>query len=232
MKPVTNLVIAAFATIVLVPVTGLAQNARNQGYLVNSDNNDITTSSNTGLCWRDSEWTSARAVAPCDPTSTPVAAAVPAPRPATVAVAPPAAPSPVAAEKPLPQKMSFSADALFDFDKAVLKPKGRAMLDNLVSQLNGATYDRIVVTGYTDRFGSARYNQKLSVRRAEAVKDYLVSRDIPASRIDAEGKGKAQPATKAGDCPGARSARVIACLQPDRRVDVEMHGTTTVTSLR
>jgi OOP family OmpA-OmpF porin len=92
-------------------------------------------------------------------------------------------------------------------------------------QLNGATYNTIGATGHTDRFGSDTYNQKLSERRANAVKDYLVSRDIPAGRISADGKGETQPVTKAGDCLGAKSAKVIACLQPDRRVDVEVTGT-------
>ena len=99
------------------------------------------------------------------------------------------------------------------------------MLDGLVTQLNGATYDTILVTGQTDRFGSANYNQKLSERRAASVKDYLVSKNVQASRIDAEGKGETQPMTKPGECRGAKSAKVIACLQPDRRVDVEMKGT-------
>jgi OOP family OmpA-OmpF porin len=98
-----------------------------------------------------------------------------------------------------------------------------------VRQLEGATFDTIIATGHTDRFGSNAYNQKLSERRAHAVKDYLVSKKVQASRIDAEGKGEMQPMTKAGDCRGARSTNVVACLQPDRRVDVEMKGSKTVT---
>ena len=130
----------------------------------------------------------------------------------------------------LPQKINFSADALFDFDKSVLKPEGKAMLEDLARQLNGAQYENIAATGQTDRFGSEEYNKKLSERRANAVKDYLVSRDIPANRINAEGKGETQPVTKAGDCLGAKSAKVIACLQPDRRVDVEVTGTKGLTT--
>jgi len=125
----------------------------------------------------------------------------------------------------LPQQINFSADAMFAFDKAVLKPEGKAMLDDLARTLNGAQYDAVRATGQTDRFGSNQYNQKLSERRANAVKDYLVSRDIPANRINAVGMGETQPVTKAGDCLGAKSAKVIACLQPDRRVDVEVNGT-------
>lgn len=106
------------------------------------------------------------------------------------------------------------------------------MLDGLVRELKGAQYDSILVTGHTDRFGKTAYNQRLSERRANAVKDYLVSRDIPANRIKAVGVGKAQPVTKARDCPGGRTPKVFACLQPDRRVDVEVIGTKGATSTR
>ena len=232
MKSMTRFVFAAFAATALIPATALAQDARNQGYLVDM-NGTIVTSATTGLCARDSDWTRARSAEPCDPTNRRVAAApAPAPKAAVVVAAPPAAiPQPEAA-KPLPQKLSFSADALFAFDKSELKLEGKVMLDDLVRQLNSATYDVISATGHTDRFGSNEYNQKLSERRANAVKEYLVSKDILASRIDAEGKGETQPITKSGDCTGAKSAKVIACLQPDRRVDVEMQGTKTITGSR
>lgn len=216
MKPRTRFAIAACAATALLPALALAQDSRNQGYLVDTSGQIVR--SGTGLCWHTSDWTPARAVEPCDPTIKPLAAA-----PAAVAPAP-VPPPPPAAAKPLPQKMSFSADALFAFDKSVLKPEGKTMLDSLVRQLEGATYDVITVTGHADRFGSNAYNQKLSERRANAVKEYLVSKDIPASRITAEGKGETQPVTKSGDCQGAKSAKVIACLQPDRRVDVDVQG--------
>jgi OOP family OmpA-OmpF porin len=197
----------------------LAADTRNQGYLVDT-NGTIVPTATTDMCWRDSDWTPARSVEPCDPVKR-----VEAPAPRLAAVTPPQpAPQPAPA-KMLPQKINFSADALFDFDKAVLKPEGKAMLDNLARDLNGAQYEVIVATGHTDRFGSNEYNQKLSERRSQTVKDYLVSRDIPANRIDAEAKGETQPVTKADDCLGAKSAKVIACLQPDRRVDVEVTGT-------
>ena len=235
MKSMTRFVFAAFAATALIPATALAQDARNQGYLVDM-NGTIVTSANTGLCARDSDWTAARSAEPCDPTNRRVAAApAPAPQAAVVAAAPPAPPAAIPQPepaKPLPQKLSFSADALFAFDKSMLKPEGKAMLEDLVRQLNGATYDVVSATGHTDRFGSNEYNQKLSERRANAVKEYLVSKDILASRIDAGGKGETQPITKAGECTGAKSAKVIACLQPDRRVDVEMQGTKTITGSR
>ncbi|WP_296443706.1 OmpA family protein [Rhodoferax sp. UBA5149] len=224
MKSMTRFVFAACAATALIPATVLAQDARNQGYLVDASSSIVV--SGAGLCWHTSDWTPARAVEPCDPTIKPVAVAT-VPKAVEVAAAPPAAipPPPPAPVMPLPQKMSFSADALFAFDKSVLKPEGRAMLDDLGRQLKGATYDVILVTGHADRFGSAEYNQKLSERRANAVKEYLVSKDIPVGRIQAKGMGESQPVTKAGECKGPKSAKVIACLQPDRRVDVEMQGT-------
>jgi OOP family OmpA-OmpF porin len=121
--------------------------------------------------------------------------------------------------------MSFSADALFAFDKAALKPEGKTMLNDLVQQLNGARYDNVLVTGHADRIGSAAYNQKLSVQRADEVKAYLVGQNIPADRITSTGKGETEPVTKAGECVGTTRAKLITCLQPDRRVDVEMTGT-------
>lgn len=228
MKTITKFTLAALAATALFPLAALAQDAKNQGYLVDASASIVTNA--TGLCWHTSDWTPARAVEPCDPTIRPVAAApapaaTPAPRSAAAATAEPA-PMPVpAATKPLPQKMSFSADALFAFDKSDLKPEGRVMLDDLVRQLQGTAYDVILVTGHADRLGSAGYNQKLSERRANAVKAYLASKDIQASRINAKGMGETQPMTTADQCRGAKSAKVIACLQPDRRVDVEMQGT-------
>jgi OOP family OmpA-OmpF porin len=118
----------------------------------------------------------------------------------------------------------FSADALFAFDKAVLKPEGKTALDDFARQLGGSQYDVVFVTGHTDRFGSDDYNQKLSERRAHTVKDYLVSKDLAANRITATGKGETQPVTQASDCPGPKSTKIIACLQPDRRVHVEVTG--------
>lgn len=227
MKKNMNAVAAAALALMLVPALAVAQgpDSKNQGYLVDTNGNNITMSG-TNLCWRDSDWTPARSVEPCDPVNKPAAA--PAAKPVAVAAVAPT-PAPI---KPLPQKISFSGDALFAFDKSVLKPEGKVMLDELAGQLDGATYDNIIATGHTDRFGSNAYNQKLSERRAQAVKDYLVSKNVQAGRIDAEGKGETQPVTKAGDCRGAKSAKVIACLQPDRRVDIEMKGTKTVTGSR
>jgi OOP family OmpA-OmpF porin len=217
----------AVRTLLLAGIAGgfisgvaIAQDALNQGYLVDTYGNGITTSSNPSLCVRSSDWTPARSVEPCDPVARKAAAPVPAPeRTAAVAPPPPVAPAPA---EILPQKTAFSADALFDFDKSALRPAGKSMLDQLAHDLEGASYDAILVVGHTDRIGGSTYNHGLSKRRAQAVKDYLVSRDVAAVRINAEGLGETRPVTKAGDCPDSRNAGVIACLQPDRRVDVEV----------
>jgi OOP family OmpA-OmpF porin len=125
------------------------------------------------------------------------------------------------------QKVSFDADALFDFDKAVLRPEGRTALDNLVSNLNGVDLESMTATGHTDRFGTLAYNQTLSESRASAVKTYLIEKGIQSNRVLSEGKGETQPVTKAGECRGAKSVKVVACLQPDRRVEIEVVGTKT-----
>jgi OOP family OmpA-OmpF porin len=219
----------------LLPVLAVAQvNGKNQGYLVDQDFK-VVTAVGGKVCVRTSDWTPARAAAAeagpfCDPDlmpkKAPAAATPSAPTPAPKA-APPAAAAPAKPEpaKLLPQKINFSADALFDFDKADLKPEGKAMLDDLTRVLQGANYEVILAIGHADRIGSTAYNQKLSVRRAETVKSYLVGKGIAPNRVYAEGKGESQPLTKAGDCKMKNRKALIACLQPDRRVDVEVTGT-------
>ena len=225
---------ALAGAVMLIPVLAFAQvNATNQGYLVNGPDFSVVTAVGGTVCVRTSDWTPARAAAAkacqqCTPDLCPkpvAAAPVPpkaAPTPPPKAVEPPPRAAP---EKLLPQKINFSAEALFDFDKAVLKPEGKAMLDDLVRTLQGAKYEVIIATGHADRFGSVAYNQKLSERRANAVRDYLAAREIPLNRISATGKGKSQPVTKPDECKGPKSPQVSACLQPDRRVDVEVNGT-------
>jgi OOP family OmpA-OmpF porin len=158
-------------------------------------------------------------------------AAAPAPRPVVVTPPPPppqpAAVTPPPPRPPAPAKVTFSADSLFDFDKATLKPAGKQALDKFAADLRGASFDVIAVTGHTDRIGSHAYNMKLSTRRAEAVKTYLVqSGGIPAGKITARGTDGSDPVTKSGECKGKKATKaLIACLQPDRRVEVEVSGT-------
>lgn len=155
----------------------------------------------------------------------PVVMAV-APAPVIVAAAPPP-PPPAPPPAPAPMRVSFSADSLFDFDQSTIKPSGRQSLDKLAADLRGIRYDTIQVTGHTDRLGSHGYNLKLSARRAEAVSAYLVqSGGIAAGKITAKGVNGASPETRPGDCRGNKpTAALIACLQPDRRVEVEVAGT-------
>lgn len=149
----------------------------------------------------------------------------PAPAPApVVAVAAPIAPVVVV---PAPRRVSFAADSLFAFDHSDVKPEGRHALDSLAKELVGTQYTVITVEGHTDRLGSSAYNQKLSSRRAESVKTYLVnSVGIDASKVSAVGKGESTPVSNPSECRGtAPSAKLIACLQADRRVEVEVTGT-------
>jgi OOP family OmpA-OmpF porin len=162
-----------------------------------------------------------------------VAYRAPAPAPVYVAAAePPPAPavtSPpvVMAEKPVPRKVSFSADSLFDFDKSTIKPEGKRALDKFAADLKGSTFTVVEVTGHADRIGSHAHNQRLSESRASAVKSYLVdTAAIPVALVSAKGVDGTDPVTKPGDCVGRKpTPKLIACLQPDRRVDVEVSGT-------
>ncbi|KFB71000.1 MAG: Outer membrane protein II* [Candidatus Accumulibacter phosphatis] len=126
--------------------------------------------------------------------------------------------------KPSADKITVAADALFDFDKATLRPEGKAKLDEVVAKSKAIKLELITATGHTDRFGSDAYNQKLSEKRAAAVKAYLVSKGIAANLVITAGKGKTNPVTKPDQCPGPKSKKTIACLQPDRRVDIEVIG--------
>ncbi|MEO7108085.1 MAG: outer membrane beta-barrel protein [Rhodoferax sp.] len=159
------------------------------------------------------------------------ASPAPAPIPAAYVTPPPPAPERVVAPPPpapvaMPRKVQFSADSLFSFDKAVIRPDGRTALDAFSRDLRGARFSTISVEGNTDRLGSNAYNQKLSQERADAVKSYLVSSGgIDARKVSSVGRGESNPVTKPGDCKGNKpTPSLIACLQPDRRVDVEVTG--------
>lgn len=180
-----------------------------------------------GLCWRTGFWTPAAAATDpngckCDKDLIAKEVCEPKAAPATVAEKAPAAPT----TKPTGEKVTVAADALFDFNKSTLRPEGKSKLDEVATKADSLVLEVVIAVGHADRIGSAAYNQKLSEKRAAAVKDYLVSKGIPANRVYTEGKGSKQPVTKPGDCKGPKSAKVIACLQPDRRVDIEIIGTT------
>jgi OOP family OmpA-OmpF porin len=164
----------------------------------------------------------AKSPAPRAAAPEPVAAA-PAPQPVAVTPPPPPPPAPKA---PAPRKVTFSADSLFVFAKADVSPAGKQDLDKLAADLRGVDFDVITVTGHTDRIGSHKYNMDLSQRRADAVKAYLESAGIPADKIAAKGTDGSDPVTKPGECKGTKATKaLIACLQPDRRVEVEVSGT-------
>lgn len=211
-----KLLLGAVVLPVLFSGTAMAQE---QPEAYASDGRGSVARDSSGDCWRSGYWTPALAIYECDPDLFP--------EPAKKAEAPaPVAPAPAPAPVTEPEKVSLSADELFDFNKAVLKPGGKQALDDLVSKLGGVKYDTIVAIGYADRIGSDDYNKKLSLRRAEAVKAYLVKeKGIPADKIFTDGKGEANPVT--GDtCKGTKKTKaLIECLQPDRRVEVEVAGT-------
>ena len=173
-------------------------------------------------CWRDAFWTPATAAKDCDGALQPKVeppAPPPPPPPAPVAEAPKPAPAPAPApQPPAAQKVTYASDAFFDFDKAVLKPEGKAKLDDLVGKVKGINLEVIIAVGHTDSVGSDAYNQKLSVKRAEAVKAYLVSKGIEKNRVYTEGKGKKQPVADNKTSEGRAK---------NRRVEIEVVGTRT-----
>ena len=172
------------------------------------------------LCWRDAFWTPATAAPGCDGALAPAPAAAPAPAPVAAAPAAPGAPAaPAAPAQPAPpaaSKVTYAADAFFDFDKYALKPEGKAKLDDLVSKVKGINLEVIIAVGHTDSIGTVEYNQKLSERRANAVKAYLVSKGIEKNRVYTEGKGKKQPVADNKTAEGRAK---------NRRVEIEVVGT-------
>ena len=124
------------------------------------------------------------------------------------------------------QKITLDSKVLFDFDKADLKPEGKAAIDSQVvgkiAQIQ--KLEVVLVTGHTDRLGSDGYNQKLSERRADAVRNYLVSKGVPKDKIETIGMGEKQPVVQ---CDQKSMKALIECLQPNRRVDVQVKGEST-----
>ena len=193
MKNLKNL--AAFVATAALATAAMAQNVDNW----RNASGDVWKNA-SGDCWRDANWTPATAAPGC---GAPVAAPAP---------AAPKAAAPVAAAS----KVTYAADAFFDFDKSVVKPAGKAKLDDLVSKVKGINLEVIIAVGHTDSIGSDAYNQKLSVRRAEAVKAYLVSKGIEKNRIYTEGKGEKQPVA---------SNKTKEGRAKNRRVEIEVVGT-------
>lgn len=154
-------------------------------------------------------------------------AAPPPPPPAMAEpVAAPKAVQPVIVTGPGPlRRVSYSAESFFVFDRSELQPAGRQALDAFITQLRGASFEAITVQGFADRLGSAAYNQTLSLARADAVKAYLVGTGgMDANKIKTAGRSESEPVTLPDACKGPASPSVIACLQPDRRVELEVVG--------
>ena len=203
-----NQVAILFAGAALATAAGAQIKAADGGNVVDNWQNGtgelVWKNGTNELCWRDANWTPATAAEGCDGALVKQAEAALAPAPAP-------APAPAVASK-----VSFAADAFFDFDKATLKPAGKAKLDELASKVQGINLEVIIAVGHTDSVGSDAYNQKLSVRRAEAVKAYLVNKGIDKSRVYTEGKGETQPVADNKTKEGRAQ---------NRRVEIEVVGT-------
>ena len=194
----------------------------NAGYVI--DARGVVARDPYGLCWHTGSYTKADALPGCD---LPLCVE-PAKLENGKCVTPPPPPAPVVAETPVvapvapvapaasSEKVSFAADALFDFDKAVLKPEGKAKLDDLASKLGAINLEVIIAVGHTDSKGTDAYNEKLAMRRAESVKAYLQGKGIDANRIYTEGKGEKQPVADNKTDEGRAK---------NRRVEIEVVGT-------
>ena len=209
-----NKVAALFATVAMAG-GAFAQTAQTTVDNWRATDGTVWKNGTNEYCWRDNPWTPATGVKGCDGVPVPAPAPAPVAAPAAAPAAP--APAPVAVPvAPATEKVSFAADAFFDFDKAVLKPEGKAKLDDLADKVKGITLEVIIAVGHTDSVGTDGYNQKLSEKRSEAVKSYLVGKGIEASRVYVEGKGEKQPVADNKSADGRAK---------NRRVEIEVVGT-------
>lgn len=239
--PVTRAILAA--SLAMIGGAAFAQTnyagmaTSSPGYVTDASGRAVTNP--FGICWKSGSWTPAVAKEPCDAVPRASAYVPPvaqAPEPAPVAPPPPAqtlAPEP---PRPVIEKVTLETDVLFEFNKAELREGGRTKLDELADRIKsqGANVDEVVAVGHADRIASEDYNQKLSERRAEAVKTYLSSKGIESSKVTAEGRGESQPVT-GDECKrlgreSAKNRKLVACLQPDRRVEIEVLGTRTAST--
>jgi OOP family OmpA-OmpF porin len=213
------------AAVALALATFAGPTLAREGYVTHTTQQQVVTTA-SGECVKTAFWTPADAAMPCDAVRV-----VNTPPPPVAVVAPPpvAAPAPtplVTAPPPPPpviEQISLSSDVLFEFDKAELRAEGRQKLDEISDRLKGANVQQILAIGHADRIGSDQYNKKLSAERAEAVKQYLAQRGVEPTKVRSEGRGEEQPVT-AGQCKGMTGQKLISCLQPDRRVDIEVRG--------
>ena len=208
----------ALASLTLAGIAS-AHDVPNAGYLIDSRGNVVKNNYNE--CWRTGYWTPALATEECDPEL--VKKEAPAPK---AEEAKPAAPI-AGPAKPAFTAITLQAETLFDFDKAVVREDGKKKLDEeVVAKMKQYPQVEVVlVTGHADRIGSQSYNQKLSQRRADAVKAYLTGQGVDEKRIETAAKGSSEPVVSCSDVKGKanrHNKKLIACLQPNRRVVVEV----------
>jgi len=203
------LLIAAGVALSALPLTASAQSK--QGYWT-QPSTDLVWKNASGQCWRAGYWTPAMAIAECDPDLMPK----PAMKPMTPPPPPPAKPAMKPKPTPVAEKVTLAADVLFDFDKSVLKNEGKAKLDDLAAKVKAINLEVVIAIGHTDSIGADAYNQKLSVRRAESVKAYLVTKGVAPNRVYTEGKGEKQPVASNKTRDGRAK---------NRRVEIEVIGT-------
>ena len=216
---ITRLLASSVIAAIAWGVAGAASAQSKQGYWTQPSGGDAAWKNSAGQCWRAGYWTPSMAIAECDPDLLPK----PAPKPAAAPAPAPAAKKPAAAPAK-PSVLRVTSTELFDFNKVVMSQAAKAKLDaEVVAKLGGfATIQYINVNGHTDRLGSPQYNQKLSEKRAVAVKSYLVSKGVDGSKIETYGFGKTMPVKS---CPDQKDRKaLIACLEPNRRVEVEAQG--------
>jgi OmpA-OmpF porin, OOP family len=235
-----NMVAVLFASVALAaPVASFAA-AHSGGSGKSIDNwratdGTVWKNGTNELCWRDAGWTPATALENCDgaikpppppaPAPAPRVAPPPPPAPAPAPVAPPVAPpapaavaAPAAPPAPVSEKVTFAADAFFDFAKSNLKPEATAKLTDLVDKTKGVNLEVIIAVGHTDSVGNDVMNNKLSVSRADAVKNFLVGKGVEKNRVYTEGKGSKSPVADNKTAEGRAK---------NRRVEVEVVGTRT-----
>lgn len=213
MNTMNKLKLSGLAGALLVALFSAQAHAAKPGYVVDQST-DAVTRNNYGECWKTTYFDKAKnGLAECGDA---------------VAAAPAAAPAPVAVTTK--ERISLSAKVLFDFNKANLRSAAKNELDPVVAKIkqHGTNLQGVVVEGHTDYLGTDKYNQKLSESRANTVKSYFVANGVPADKVTAVGKGETE--TKMTQTCKAKKlsyAKLKDCLEPDRRVEVEITGQTT-----
>lgn len=213
---VLNLLVLASLTSVGI---ASAHEVAKEGYLIDTRGNVVKNNYNE--CWKTGYWTPAMAIAECDPDLMKKA------EPKMAEAKAPAAVPAVGPEKTAFAPITLQAETLFDFDKSVIHASGKKQLDDQVvgKMKEYPQVEVVLVTGHADRIGSDAYNQKLSQRRADAVKEYLVAQGVETNRIETAAKGESEPVVSCDDVKGkvsGKNKKLVECLQPNRRVMVEV----------